>query len=454
MLNRRTFVKAGSLTALGLGLNFFSPSIFKRKLLAGGSTPGAKKLIFIFQRGGNDAVNTVIPRGDSLYSTASRPSLFIPEGAAIDLGNGFAQLHPSLAPLMEIYDSVGLTGVAGPGNLAVLQRIGYAGQSQSHFDSQQYWENGTPGSPEFDEGMIYRQIAETMDPGSNPFVAAALTSNQMTALKGPIPIPAFNNPNNFSLDVDSARLQKFLGSLPSAPLGADGSGMLGVYGGPHDLPGRPYRELQFATGLSLVESIDIVRDALSQGAYTPENGAVYPGGGFGDRLEDIAMLMKRTPVRVLGVNIGGWDTHNDQGGLNGSHPNNLGELALGMQALYRDLQDQWDDIVIVTMTEFGRTSLENGSNGTDHGHATAMFVAGGSVVGGVYNCDATTWADGDLLSQNNRYVARKTDYRAVFAEIFQQHFGDDLGLINTIIPGYSMAASDYPADFTPLGFMG
>lgn len=453
MLNRRNFVKAGSLTALGLGLNLYSPSIFKRKLLAGGSIPGPKKMIFVFQRGGNDAVNTVIPRGDSEYNTTNRPNLFIPEASALDLGNGFAQLHPSMAPLMEIYNSLSLTGVAGPGNLAVLQRIGYAGQSQSHFDSQQYWENGTPGNPEFEEGMLYRQIAETMDPGSNPFVAAALNNSQLTSLKGPIPIPAFNNPGNFSLNVDSARLQKFLGGLPSAPLGADGSGILGVYGGPQDLSGRPYRDLQFATGLSLVESIDIVQSALAQGVYAPENGAVYPDGGFGDRLTDIAMLMKRTPVRVLGINLGGWDTHNNQGTLNGDHPNRLGSLAQGIQALSRDLQDQWDDVLIVTMTEFGRTSKENGSNGTDHGHATAMFVAGGSVNGGVYNCDSATWADGDLLSQNNRYVARKTDYRSVFGDIFQTHFGDDLATVNTVIPGYSTAAADFPADFQSLGFL-
>lgn len=452
MMNRRDMLKQSSVLAMGLGLNFFSPALFKRKLIAGPMT-SPRKMIFIFQRGGNDAVNTIIPRGDSQYSTGNRPSLFIPQGNAIDLGNGFAQAHPALAPLMEIYNSTALNGVAGPGNLAVLHRIGYAGQSQSHFSSQQYWENGVPGDEDLDEGMIYRQIAATMDPGNSPFVAAAISSSQMVALKGPITLPAFNNPNEFLFNGNTAQVQKFLGQLPSSPVGGDGKGMLGLYGGPRDSIGKPYRDLVYGTGLTLVESINIVQTALQQGPYTPENGATYPNGGLGDRLRQVSMLLKRTPVRVLGVNVGGWDTHSDQGGANGQHANLLGELAQGIQALSRDLQSQWDDVIIVTMSEFGRTSIENGSQGTDHAHAGVMLVAGGRVNGGVYNCDSSTWANGDLLSVDNRYIRRRTDYRAVFGEIFMRHFGDDLPLVNQVIPGYSAAASANPSDFNFLNFV-
>lgn len=451
MLDRRSFLKAGGISALGLGLNLFSPQIFKRRLLAG-PTGNPKKLIFIFQRGGNDAANTIIPRGDSEYSIGNRPSLFIPDSQAIDLGNGFAQAHPALQPLMEIYNNSAINGVAGPGNLAILQRVGYDGQSKSHFDSQQYWENGVPGS-NLEEGMIYRQIAATLDPQQNGFAAAGLSDSQLLSLRGGFPLPAFNDAQSFVLSGSNTSVQKFIGQLPSTPTGPDGKALLGMYGGPRDLSNNPYGDLVYNTGLSLVESIDIVQDAIQQGPYTPENGAVYPDGGFGDRLEQMAMLLKRTPVQVLGVNIGGWDTHANQGGTNGRHSELLGELATGIQALSRDLQSQWGDVVIVTMTEFGRTSIENGSSGTDHAHATAMFVAGGQVNGGVYNCDSTSWLDGDLLSAENRYIERRTDYRAVFAEIFMDHFGDDLALINQVIPGFDAAAAANPSDFQFLNIM-
>ena len=140
ILRRRDFLQAAGATAIGFGLHLLGPAAWMRRVLADG--PNDAKLIFIFQRGGNDAVNTVIPYGDPEYNATNRPTLYIPRDSAIDLGNEFAGLHPRLAPLMDIYNHPDLNGQAGPGNLAVLHRIGYAGQSQSHFDSQQYWETG------------------------------------------------------------------------------------------------------------------------------------------------------------------------------------------------------------------------------------------------------------------------------------------------------------------------
>ena len=165
------------------------------------------------------------------------------------------------------------------------------------------------------------------------------------------------------------------------------------------------------------------------------------------------MLLKRTPVKVLGLNIGGWDTHTGQGQITGSQANLLNEVALGFRALYRDLQAQWDKLIIVTMTEFGRTSEENGSKGTDHAESSVVFVAGGGVKGGVYNCDATTWKQGDMFSKSGRYLARRTDFRAVFAEIFARHFGDNPALLDEIMPGYSAAAFKAPDTFQYLNFL-
>jgi uncharacterized protein (DUF1501 family) len=449
---RRNFLQAGSLTALGAGLSFLSPEIFKQRILAN-ITDEDTKLIFIFQRGGNDGVNTVIPYGDPEYNTANRPTLFIPRASAIDLGNDFAGLHPRMAPMMEIFDHPNLTGLDGPGNLAIIHRVGYAGQSKSHFDSQQYWENGAPGDPAFEEGMIYRQVALTMNPVENNLVAAAMSNSQMVALKGPLPVPTIQNAESYSFSGDPAGSSKFIGRLPSTPQGTEGGGLLGTYGGPRDFADKPYRDLVYDTGLALTNSMSIVQDAVAQGPYEPSGGAVYPGGGFGSKLAQIAMLIKRTNARVLGVNIGGWDNHTNQGKIYGRQGNLLAQVAQGFQALYRDLQDQWDKLIIVTMTDFGRTSQENGSKGTDHGHACAMFVAGGPVRGGVYNCDASTWAAGDMFSSQGRYVHRKTDYRAVFGEIFTRHFGDSREMLEQVIPSYAQAALDNPGDFELLNFL-
>ncbi len=451
IVRRRDFLQAAGATAVGFGLHLLAPTAWMRQVLADG--PDDAKLVFIFQRGGNDAVNTVIPYGDPEYSVANRPTLYIPRASGIDLGNEFAGLHPRLAPLMDIYNHPDLNGQIGPGNLAVLHRIGYAGQSQSHFDSQKYWETGRPGDKTFDEGMIYRQVVMSLNPGQNRLAAGALSNSQMTALKGPLPIPTISNAESFTFSGDPAEVTRFIGQLPGTPEGPDGTGLLGAYGGPLDFPDKPYRDLIYGTGLALTDAINIVQEAVAQGPYEPVNGAVYPEGGFGNKLSQIAMLLKRTPARVLGLNIGGWDTHTNQGQIDGRHGDRLEQVAQGFQALYYDLQDQWDKLLIVTMSEFGRTSRENGSQGTDHGHASAMFVAGGRVRGGVYNCDDTTWQAGDLFSTRDRYVDRRTDYRAVFAEIFTRHFGTTDTALETVIPGYAQAMQDHPGDFVPLEFL-
>ncbi len=451
--NRRDVLKTGSTAAFALGAACTAPfarlpAILRPALHAGVLDNSSKKFLFVFQRGGNDGVNTVIPRGDTSYNLTTRPTLLIPEAdvtaAGTDLGNGFAQLHPRLEPIMEIYNASHLNGQDGPGQLAVLHRIGYSGQSQSHFDSQQFWENGLPGNPDLEEGMIYRHIEQIIDTSAQRFSAAAMTTSQMVALKGATPHPTIPDVNTMRFRGTSARVDKFLGSLPTDERGR---GLLGVFGGPKDFAAQPYRGRVYDTGLALVDAVTTVQEALAQGTYVAENGASYPNSTFGRRLRDAAMLLKRTPVRILGVEIGGWDTHTNQGGSYGSHANLLEQIGQGFQALHRDLASQWDQLCVATMTEFGRTSVENGSFGTDHAFATTMFIAGGGVRGGVYNCDSTTWSSGDLFSQNERYVRHTTDFRAVFAEIFSWMGNTNL---SATIPGYE--ALEGRADFQPLGF--
>ncbi|MEM7385262.1 MAG: hypothetical protein AAF514_09985, partial [Verrucomicrobiota bacterium] len=298
-IQRRRFLKSGFAWG-ALGFNLANPLFLNRQALAQTNT-SPKKLLFIFQRGGNDAINAVIPRGDSDYNNTNRPSLFIPESRAIDTGNGFAQFHPMLEPMMEIYNHTSLNGVEGPGNLAVIHRVGYSNQSRSHFDSQDFWENGDPGNTGLKEGIFYRRLARQMDltDPSNAFVAASISGSQLLSLKGSNPFPNFLRAGSFGLQGSDEENDSFLGSRPNI-FDRSGRGIRGLYGGEPSLPGGPYADLVQRTGQSLAENLETVQGALEQGGYQPENGAVYPDGGFGNKLQEAAMLMKRTDVRILG----------------------------------------------------------------------------------------------------------------------------------------------------------
>ena len=457
-MRRRQFLgkSAQALSSLALS-GLFIPRVFNSRALAQNAL-GAnrkKKLIYIFQRGGNDGLNTLIPRGDQNYNTGLRPTLFIPETAGIDTGNGFAQLHPSFAPMMEVYNHTSINGLSGLGNVAMIHRVGYRGQTRSHFDSQQYWENGSPGSPNMNVGMLYRRLDNALDLTSqeNPLVAASISGSQLVALRGPKPLPNFERASDFSFPGSAVKKHKFLGRIPNRETGDLGSGFLGAYGAIAPMYMKKHQSLVGGTGVLLGATMETLEQAVAQGTYTPVAGANYPPGRFGSKLMEAAMLMKRTDIQVVGMNIGGWDTHTSQGQQTGSHPLLLQYIAQAVQALSVDLEDQWEDLIVVTLSEFGRTSMENGSRGTDHAEAGVMMLAGGNVNGGIYNCDRTSWEDDAIFQVNGRYLSHRTDYRAIFAEIFTRHFGDSSAALDSIIPGYNDAVRMDADKFKFLDFL-
>lgn len=431
--NRREFLKTGAgLTALSLGLTG------QRLSAIAPATP--KKVLFIFQRGGWDGINAVIPHGDLEYNTTNRPTLYVPEGNGYDLGNGFAVLHPRLEPLMEIFNS---------GTLALIHRVGYPDQSRSHFDSQHWWTNGDPLNRDNDTGIFNRVIDRCLDVSNNPFPAASLTSEVIDtdALAGPATVANFSDPRDFTFQGGAAKVAKILGNEPN-PDGTGGSGLLGYYGGPQDAPGKILRDRVYDAGLVMASTIDILGD-VDPATYVPENGAAYSAAGLSRTLRIAAQLFKETSVQILGVDMGGWDHHATQQPL---FDGLAFELSLAMRAFYRDMQSQWDDMVVITLSEFGRTSIENGSRGTDHAEATVMMVGGGAVNGGVYNCDSTTWQNGDLFSTpNGRYLARRTDFRAVLGEVLEQQFCNSPRDLDFVFPGYSDLAQNMPNEFASLG---
>ncbi len=446
-IKRRSFLQtAGGLTALSLGLNAWAPPVFKRRLLAG-PAGGPKRLLFIFQRGGMDGINAVIPRGDAEYNTDNRPTLYVSEGeventpyGSLDLGNNFAQLHPRMYRMIDVFRA---------GHMAVVHRVGYRGQSRSHFDSQQYYENGTRDR-NLEVGIFNRLIQESSTFQENSLPAIALSSSLPVAFRGLAPVPNFSNAPDFKLRGTDSQVAKYLGRKRDE--GITGRGLLGIYTGEADDATKPYRGQMYRTGVALADAMKVIKDeGIDPETYVPHPDALYPSGSFGDKLKQAAQIFKSTDVQILGINKGGWDTHTNQGR---AHNGLLYDMGRAFQAMATDLQDMWDDTLVISMTEFGRTSKENGSFGTDHAEATVMFIAGGNVNGGVYNCDETTWSDGDIFSTSNgRYLAHRTDFRSILTEIFEDHFGDNASVLDKVIPDRAALAAADPLGFTKLGLI-
>ena len=139
--------------------------------------------------------------------------------------------------------------------------------------------------------------------------------------------------------------------------------------------------------------------------------------------------------------------HSGQGQTAGTHAEHLSWLAYGFKSLRvvlsgaaldpRNYPSIWDDTLVCTMSEFGRTTMQNGSGGTDHAAASCMWAMGGTVQGGVYNCDASTWPAGVMFGVDGRYLLEHTDYRAVFWEMLRDHMGAGAGSVDTVFPGYT-----------------
>jgi uncharacterized protein (DUF1501 family) len=456
--DRRQFLKlsAASLSALGLA----GTPLFLRRALAGPLAPG-KKLLFIFLRGGMDAVQFVIPYGDQGIPAkgipnylGARPTLGVDPATAHDL-NGFASLFPTAQEdtaagprLADIFH--GGVDERGP-NLALIHRAGYETQNRSHFSSQQFYENGVPGAVSLEEGVFNRYITAYRD-AENPMQGATVETNQVVLMKGETLLPVLASIDAYALPGNVS-----IGVRPSAgsPLG---SGLLGAYGQSGFHPTRPYEAFTYATGVTLLENLEFFEKNVRNTPYTPEPDAVPYYDAIADRnfrehVRDCARLLKQVDsLQIVGCNQNGYDTH---GSENLRFPTLVRDFSLAMTALYHDLKPIWPQTVVLCMTEFGRTPIENANRGTDHGEACVMVAMGGPVNGGVYNCDASTWANGDLLSTaNGRYLAHRTDYRAVYHEVLTRHLGDPLGRIDTIIPGYSgLVASDTSGYFTPLNFI-
>ena len=365
-----------------------------RSVLAQTATTPNRRLVVIFQRGAADGLNIVVPYREKNYYSM-RPSIAIPQNQIVDL-DGFFGLHPSLASFKPLYEQ---------GHLAVVHAVGSPDTTRSHFDAQDYMESGTPGLKSTQDGWLNRALqAEDAHRRCThtPFRAIALGADVPRTLAGPVPAIALNNVNNFNV---GGR-----GPTPSAAASA----FEAMYGDSGDRIFHPAGEETF-------DAVKMLR-AANPGQYTPSPGAEYPSSEFGNNMKQIAQLLKANlGVEAAFTDVSGWDTHQNQGSVNGQLSNRLKDFSDSIAAFWRDLGDGGSNVTLVTMSEFGRTARENGTGGTDHGHANAMFVLGGEVKGGkVYG----KWPglDNDQLNEG-RDLALTTDFRDVLGEVVARSLG-------------------------------
>ena len=394
-MTRRGFMRGGALALVGTSV---VPAFLTRSIYAemDKAAAGNKKLVVIFQRGACDGLNVVVPYREKNYY-AMRPTIAIKPNEVIDL-NGFFGLHPQMAAMKPLYDQ---------GHLAIVHAAGSPDPSRSHFDAQDYMESGTPGVKVTQDGWLNRALQNGPAPllqNGRPtaFRAVALGTEVPRTLQGKIPAIAVANLADFSV----------------AGRGPQTSPISNAFQAMYD---ESTDSVLHGTGEETFEAVKMLK-AADPAKYQPAAGVVYPQGAFGNSLKQVAQLMKANlGVEAAFSDIGGWDTHQNQGGASGQLANRLKEFSEAIAAFWLDMGDEAENMTLVTMSEFGRTARQNGTGGTDHGHANVMFVLGGQVKGGkVYG----KWpgVGNDQLNEG-RDLKVTTDFRNVLAEAAYRQLG-------------------------------
>ena len=408
-MDRRYFLKSSGIGLASFGLMAAAPNFlhqFANATTLNGGYGKKKVLVTIFQRGAVDGLNMLVPHGDGEYYNL-RPTIGVPKpgqtDGAVDLDGHFG-LHPSLAPFAPFYKS---------GQLAILTAAGSPDNTRSHFDAQDYMESGTPGNKGTRDGWLNRVMQGNSTKADSPFRAVSMTQQLPRSLYGRAPSVAMTNLADFAVKA-----------------GVYSQNMSGGFEGLYQ---QNAKDSLGEMGKETFEAVNYLKQA-NPAQYKPENGAVYPTTPLGRSLMQIAQLIKAgVGLEVAFTEVGGWDTHVNEGNARGQLANLLRDFAASIAAFGTDLGKRMDDVVLLTMSEFGRTAKENGSRGTDHGHANTMFILGNSVKGG------KVYGDFRGLKNDKLYEGRDldvtTDFRDVFAEAAYKHMGNtDLA---KVFPNYT-----------------
>jgi uncharacterized protein (DUF1501 family) len=408
-VTRRGFLRGGALALVGTSVipAFLTRSVYAEVARA---AAGKKKLVVVFQRGACDGLNVVVPYKEPNYY-AMRPTIGIAQKDLMDL-DGFFGLHPAMASVKPLFDQ---------GHLAMVQAAGSPDPSRSHFDAQDYMESGTPGVKSTVDGWLNRALQvepERVKP--SVFRAVALGPEVPRTLAGRVPAIAVANLADFSV----------------AGKGAVAEGESSAFQAMYD---ESSDALLHGTGADTFEAVKMLK-ATNPAAYVPAAGVEYPKSAFGNSLKQVAQLLKANlGVEAAFSDVGGWDTHQNQGGSEGQLAGRLRDFSDTIAAFWKDMGDEAENVTLVTMSEFGRTARQNGTGGTDHGHANVMFVLGGQVKGGKVYGKWPGLANEQL--NEGRDLVVTTDFRNVLGEAAYKTLG--VRKLDAVFPGAKVEPSGF-----------
>ncbi|MCU0777487.1 MAG: DUF1501 domain-containing protein [Akkermansiaceae bacterium] len=398
--NRRQFMRTTGTAAIFGGL---APL----HLLAADAPQPVRKgktLVAVFLRGGIDGLNFVVPHGDPDYYK-HRKAIAIPRPAGDpntcrDL-DGFFGLHPAAASLLPLFKDH---------RAVALQAVGYAENTRSHFEEQDTWETGVVGHSLSSDGWLNRHLASSSGHGS--IRAVAIGGNLPRILRGRAPAYAIRGVADLGMPQMRGDAEAIRAALETAYCSKPAAGHGALAG------------LLSQTAAATLEGTRQL-EAVAKQEYKPANGANYGKTGIALQFREAARLIKAgIGTEVIELDYGGWDTHNNQGGVNGGYANRLRELCDAMAAFTRDLGDAMRDVLVLTLSDFGRTVAENGTNGTDHGWANCMIALGGSLAKPAQPVLGEWPGLAPEKLQQKRDLRHTTDFRDVLAEAVSAHLGN------------------------------
>ncbi|MBC7810026.1 MAG: DUF1501 domain-containing protein [Burkholderiales bacterium] len=370
-------------------------------------------LVVVFLRGGADSLNMIVPHGEESYYRA-RPELAIPrpdasgsDPKALDM-DGFFGLHPSFATLHPIFLG---------GQMTAIHATGSPDPTRSHFEAMDFMERGTPGDYGLNTGWIGRHLATLNTGNTSPLRAVGWSTAVQQALRGPISPVAMRSIVDYHLNGDQAEASRMLSALNEL----------------YRLDTLPEGEELQAAADATTSAIEMIGQVDIAG-YRPQNGATYPEGDFAAALMQTAALIRAdVGLETAAIDLGGWDTHINQGGATGNQANLMRALSDGLAAFHADMGTQMSGVTVVVMSEFGRRVAENGSAGTDHGHGGAMMVMSGSLTTGPV---VANWPglSPDALDSNED-LAITIDYRDVLSEVLTRRLNNPY--ITDIFPNFT-----------------
>jgi uncharacterized protein (DUF1501 family) len=399
-VTRREFIRGG-VAAFTVG--FAAPAFLVDIARAQGAV--SRNLVVIYLAGGNDALNTLIPYTDQFYYSR-RPAIAVPAAQVLQIGTDSSGkalgLHPRLTGLQTIFND---------GQLALIQRSGYANSSRSHFQGTDIWGTADPNNSG-GTGWLGRYL-DTLPSPIDPLAGWNTSGATYRALTGiSISVPSITNPANYSFASPNVGAEA-INERNSAIRLASAAG-----------PDRPTLAFVNTSAMEAFATLDRVGSVVSY-----QSTVTYPNNGFAQALKTVAgSIAKGIGTRIYWVQTGGFDTHSGEGNAGaGAYATLMSTVGDGILAFYQDLRNQGllNSTLMIEFSEFGRRISENGSGGTDHGAGGLMMAIGGPVRGGIYGtaADLNPRPDNSTLENAGGDVTYETDFRSVYAKVLDGWLG-------------------------------